>query len=455
MLFSIPNFRYIYTSFYINFVKIVERLDMGRGFRVLLIGFLVFSLGFGTLYSVALGNIYTASNGFSMLAYLGNGWGAASALQNKATADFQPQEGIQTSWNLIYLNNGFTITEYSEESALMMTVNQAFKEWLIKKGNLVKAVIYKDNPEMGEQLITQFLKDRPEYKKYIEWYTNMLQQRHYEDFMKEKDSYDPKMVIENGELTREWTVNMTIEGREFIVFCKQYELELYGEKQVTVKSEYYSSEGIMVTDPYVGVWVYPYYALLGWWLVMYGEDDYVYVWYTYPEPNEADQMYAYLNLILAERTYSSIIPALFTAAGIVHFVAGLVSTMLGLAGPAMSNAENAQLGEAATIAWLNRANNNWGIRVVTYIHYIYPWTLYYGFLSSYFSIDFVLNTGQWVDALPNSQTTLLWLITIWGIGLGYVINGMQIDSVSRQARNYGYGHGFGVWVWEGPYEPPA
>lgn len=364
--------------------------------------------------------------------------------------------GMPLMPTLIHSKNGFVITEYSEETpkALMVTVNQAFKEWLIGKGNLVKAIIYKDNPEMGEQLITQFLEDRPEYKKHIERYTNMLQHQHYEDFMKEKDSYDPKMIIEKGELTREWTFNMTIEGKEFIVFCKQYELELCGEKQITVKSEYYNSEGIMVIDPYVGVWVYPYYTLLGWWLVMYGEDDYVYVWYTYPEPNEADQIYAYLNAIIANRTYSSIIPALFAAAGLAHFVAGLVSLLFGIAGPTMSNAENAQFGMAATIAWLNRANNNWGIRVVTYIHYIYPWTIY-GTLVSFFSIDFVLNTGQWVDALPNSQTTLLWLMTFYGVGLGYVINAMQIDSVSKQARNYGYGHGFGVWVWEGPYEPPS
>ncbi|MEM2959012.1 MAG: hypothetical protein Q6366_000705 [Candidatus Freyarchaeota archaeon] len=373
-----------------------------------------------------------------------------------ATMLVSSNTGMPLMPTLIHSKNGFVITEYSEETpkALMVTVNQAFKEWLIGKGNLVKAIIYKDNPEMGEQLITQFLEDRPEYKKHIERYTNMLQHQHYEDFMKEKDSYDPKMIIEKGELTREWTFNMTIEGKEFIVFCKQYELELCGEKQITVKSEYYNSEGIMVIDPYVGVWVYPYYTLLGWWLVMYGEDDYVYVWYTYPEPNEADQIYAYLNAIIANRTYSSIIPALFAAAGLAHFVAGLVSLLFGIAGPTMSNAENAQFGMAATIAWLNRANNNWGIRVVTYIHYIYPWTIY-GTLVSFFSIDFVLNTGQWVDALPNSQTTLLWLMTFYGVGLGYVINAMQIDSVSKQARNYGYGHGFGVWMWEGPYEPPS
>ena len=61
------------------------------------------------------------------------------------------------------------------------------------------------------------------------------------------------MVIEKGELTREWAYNTTINGTEFTVFCKQYELEVNGKTQITIKAEYYNSEGIMIMDSYVGV----------------------------------------------------------------------------------------------------------------------------------------------------------------------------------------------------------
>ncbi|MEX2707190.1 MAG: hypothetical protein Q6352_018320, partial [Candidatus Freyrarchaeum guaymaensis] len=66
-------------------------------------------------------------------------------------------------------------------------------------------------------------------------------------------------------------------------------------------------------DSYVGVWVYPYYAWFGWWLIMYGEDDCLYVWYTYPDPNEADPFYTQVKLKLSERTYEAVINTLFCA----------------------------------------------------------------------------------------------------------------------------------------------
>ncbi|MEM2984620.1 MAG: hypothetical protein QXL24_05325, partial [Candidatus Jordarchaeaceae archaeon] len=65
-----------------------------------------------------------------------------------ATMLVSSNTGMPLMPTLIHSKNGFVITEYSEETpkALMVTVNQAFKEWLIGKGNLVKAIIYKDNP---------------------------------------------------------------------------------------------------------------------------------------------------------------------------------------------------------------------------------------------------------------------------------------------------------------------
>ncbi|MEX2707189.1 MAG: hypothetical protein Q6352_018315 [Candidatus Freyrarchaeum guaymaensis] len=113
------------------------------------------------------------------------------------------------------------MSENPRETAddVMITVNLAFRNWLVQSGKLVEAYVHRNNPEVGEQLVAQFLRDRPEYKKYIEKYTSMMQQQHFRDFMKEKSSYDPKMIIEKGKLTREWAYNTTINGTEFTVFA--------------------------------------------------------------------------------------------------------------------------------------------------------------------------------------------------------------------------------------------
>ena len=347
------------------------------------------------------------------------------------------------------------MSENPRETAddVMITVNLAFRNWLVQSGKLVEAYVHRNNPEVGEQLVAQFLRDRPEYKKYIEKYTSMMQQQHFRDFMKEKSSYDPKMIIEKGKLTREWAYNTTINGTEFTVFCKQYELEVNGKTQITIKAEYYNSEGIMIMDPYVGVWVYPYYAWFGWWLIMYGEDDYLYVWYTYPDPNEADPFYTQVKLKLSERTYEAVINTLFCAViGLAKFAGAVVAGLLSLAGPAMQTAENMQFGDATDFAYADRVNNNWGMRPVTYVHYIYPWTVFY-WLTSYFSIDYVLSSGVWIDALPNSQTQNLILVTIFGVGLGYVIGAPRVGVISTEIRNWANEHGYYTWVWVGPYQP--
>jgi len=74
-------------------------------------------------------------------------------------------------------------------------------------------------------------------------------------------------------------------------------------------------------------------------------------------------------------------------------------------------------------------------------------------LTSYFSIDYVLSSGVWIDALPNSQTQNLILITIFGVGLGYVIGATRVGVISTEIRNWANEHGYYTWVWVGPYQP--
>ncbi|GEM_PF-3572138 len=426
---------------------------MGRGFGVLLIGFLVFSLGFGTLYSMALGNIYTASNGFSMLAYLGNGWGAASALQIKATADFQPQEGIQTPWNDMRMG---TVTKQDLETK----INSAFIEWLAERGKineLFGAVIgiqhKKDSPSTKSlyALFNQFLYENPKQVEYLKQYDSLLAREHVMTTMVDIPDFD--LVIGQGRLVGEWNQSLTINGTQFTVICKQYQLEVNGTLQEVIKASYYNEEGILIMDPDVYKSILPLWIWIGWWPfgypLYYGEDVQLVIRYrnSFMVPGTDKPVLEALNF--KERCVLNI--GIGAGTTVTGFIALILATV-GISAPAIA-AVGALVGPAVGYAvWeisraYDRASvNDWGIRTHTFVHYIYPWTIL-GYLTSWvtqYLVWFDYSIHEW---LPNSYVTG---IIFTGIGVNaLILSGIQAMILAEGIKNSWIP--WNTWVWAGPY----
>ncbi|MEM2134383.1 MAG: hypothetical protein QXG44_06005 [Candidatus Jordarchaeaceae archaeon] len=416
---------------------------MGRGLKFLLIGFLVVSLGFGALYSMALGNISAASgNPAFTLAYLSNSWGATPTSPKEAVAGFLPWDSAQTMWN-----DGQMETVTRED--LQVKISTGFMGWLAKRGGISELFgsllgVQREQDFLGSKslyaLFSEFLCENPKYGEYLKQYDDLLAREHMMATMVDVPDFD--LVIGRGELVGEWNHTQTINGTQFTIICRQYQLEVNGTLQKVVKASFYNEEGVLLMDPDVYKSIVPLWIWIGWWPfgypLYYGEDISLTIRYRNywidPVTNtpvlEAANFHDVFTITFEELIGSGL------AAGVIGLIAIIVGSvgisLLGLSagimmGVALTVAKT-ELDMAYERAWVN----DWGIRTVTRVHYIYPWTIL-GYLTSWVAQYLVWFDGTVREWLPNSYVTG---IIFTGIGVNaLILSGVEAMILAEGIKN--------------------
>lgn len=336
---------------------------MIKGFKVILIGFLVISLGFGTVYSLTLGNISTAlNNPYFLLAYLSNNW------EN----------------NLAYDKNNYTVLENFENKndslrrfqSIMAyeqnIINQGLIKWMTKNITMwMNTLATTNDKDSALQLLMQFLGENPKYQEHFKSYTMTLMY-YYEALerqnMLEASMVDSHFIIKTGEIIEEWNVSTVIDGEPFTVICKQYSLEINGTPYTAVKAEAYNEDGILIADPDIYVKAPPYYYWYWYpwpWgqIIVYGQDDYIYAYlrfvlYIDDVPYYEEQYYLYDVIEDTELTntiYAALTGILIIATGSVHPWLAAIPLIIGV----YNRAENLHFRDAILAA--ATFNGEWGV----------------------------------------------------------------------------------------------
>jgi hypothetical protein len=338
---------------------------------------------------------------------------------------------------------------------LLSVINNGFREWAKQdKLRYLNLLIFPER-ESSKMYFSQFLSENPEYKNYIIQYVDMISEIHASMVPTLSQAYCD-LIVEKGEVTDQWEYNTTIDGNEFTVTCTMYELNVNGTVQKLVKANFYNSEGVQIADPYAGVFLYyiPAYVWPWGWLVI-GENFYFNIRFTYP--NESNAWFAAaLASMIGGVSYRDILEALFPAV-VGYLVEGIYGALVGLFVSIGLNIADAQeveyLRDRTIYAWGMSAYENWGIQSQLHVRYIYPWTIYYAFLRSYFMVGYVLYNGAYVEGLPNPYTRNAPLIAVGGLVAYVVAFSWQLDNLRSNLMLWGANLGFNRMVWMGTWPP--
>ncbi|MHA1363788.1 MAG: hypothetical protein ACTSP1_14820 [Candidatus Freyarchaeota archaeon] len=182
-------------------------------------------------------------------------------------------------------------------------VNRAFMRWQMQKmksGELKPFTSQPDN-ESVRALFFQFLSERPDCAERFSQYDRMLSREnqlrmHKRVLELERSFQNINLVVEKGEIVREWNTTRTINGSEYFVMNREYSMEVNGTIQKVVKVMIYNYNGTEIVDPYMNiqreellwpcyVWVFWPFVFVGWWytVIPYGYDFYLYLSFTVDE----------------------------------------------------------------------------------------------------------------------------------------------------------------------------
>ncbi|MHA1209960.1 MAG: hypothetical protein ACTSP1_13950 [Candidatus Freyarchaeota archaeon] len=419
---------------------------MSRCVEVILISFLVVSLGFGIVYSITLSNTFTVSHSSALtLTYLSNGWGITSPANKDNYTISETFESISHS-----LQRFRSIME-SEQNI----INQGLIKWMTKNLTMwTKTLATTTNNESALQLFMQFLNENPLYQEHFKSYTMALM-CYYETLERknilEASMIDSHFIIGTGEIIKEWNVSKVIDGQPFTFICKQYSLEVNGTTYTAVKAEAYNKDGILIADPDIYVKAPPYYYSYwypwpwpwGQWIV-YGQDDYYYTHFRYTVEIGGityNETFWYLMDATEECNYDEIVITAITiplscAVGYFNVIAGLIAAAEGAY--SYTNIEHMK----TTLWQVAYYNGEWGLRTVFRNHYLWGvrpwWDLYNGI--TFWAIN---KDGAWVQAFPSPAG---------GLSLGYQPQ-WAAQQIAAQIAQVGINFGVNKWVWIGPYIP--
>lgn len=422
---------------------------MYKGVKVLLIGFLIASIGFGTGVMMASSNILKASNNSAfILAYLNNSWAT------KALSDENSYMASDAFGNINGSLSRFQSIMDTEQSI----INQGLIKWMTKNITMwARTLATTNNNGSAHQLLMQFLNENPEHQKHFKNYTMALMY-YYEALERKKlmeaSTVDSHFIIGNGQIIREWNVSRTMNDVPSTVICKEYCIEVNGTPYTAVKAEVYNEDGTLIRDPDVYVTAPPYYYWywFPWpwpWgqIIVYGQDNYLYVHFRdfvevggilYPE------MALYLKDVTEEVAVKEVIVAAITimmsaALGCVPYVGPVLSVVAGIAGAyAYYNYELMKDVLKDTALY----NREWGLRTVLRSHWIYGVGPWWDPLSG---ITFwtITKDGAWVQAFPNP---------FGGVALAYCSRESAM-TIAYYISQMGIWYGVNKWVWIGPYTP--
>ncbi|MBS7278556.1 MAG: hypothetical protein KIH09_01850 [Candidatus Freyarchaeota archaeon] len=305
------------------------------------------------------------------------------------------------------------------------------------------------------ELFNKFLCENPKYGEYLKQYDDLLMREHMINMMNTiMNIPDFDLVIGRGELVGEWNQTQSINGTQFTIICRQYRLEVNGTLREVVKASFYNEEGVLLMDPDVYKSIVPLWIWIGWWPfgypLYYGEDISLTIRYRNywidPVTNtpvlEAANFHDVLNQAFAIGETTGV--PLVGVIGIILGTVGILVTVSAgvMLGTAIVVAQS-ELNMAYNRAWVN----DWGIRTVTHVHYIYPWTIF-GYLTSWVAQYLVWFDGTVREWLPNSHVQG---IIFTGIGINaLILSGVQAMILAEGIKNSWIP--WFTWVWAGPYK---
>ncbi|MEM2145231.1 MAG: hypothetical protein QW279_07715 [Candidatus Jordarchaeaceae archaeon] len=420
---------------------------MGRGFKILLIGFLIVSLGFGTLFSMASGNTFALPNNSALvLACLSNNLEAPPPVDGRDSyAVPETLENITDS-----LRRFQSIMENKQG-----IINQGLIRWMTKNTTMwMKTLATTSNNQSALQLLIQFLDENPEYQEHFKSYTMALM-RYYEALerqnMWEASMVDSHYIVETGEVIEEWNVSYVMDGEPFTVFCKQYSLEINGTTYTAVKAEFYNEKGILIADPDIYVKAPPYYYWywFPWpwpWgqIIVYGQDDYIYTHFRYTVEIGGityNETFWYLMDATEECNFDEMV--IFAIATAIGGIVGKYNLVAGLIVAVVGAYEYSNIEHLKTTLWqVAFYNGEWGLRTVFRNHYL--WGVF-PIWDSYNGITFwaINKQGTWVQAFPSPTG---------GLSLAYCTK-WAAEQMALYIAQMGALWGVNQWVWVGPYIP--
>ncbi|MHA1364228.1 MAG: hypothetical protein ACTSP1_17135 [Candidatus Freyarchaeota archaeon] len=173
-----------------------------------------------------------------------------------------------------------------------------FNQWQMK--NLTRSLTTMNHPsnETVAQLFFSFLRENPKQAKLFAEYDRLLSQKNRlleqeRQLEIEAEFQNINLIVEQGEIVREWRTVKTVNGTEVTSVYREYAMEINGTTQSVLKITVYSSNGTVISDPYIRIsrtplicWIWSWqwwgFALVPIW---YGYDVFAYTHFTYLEEN--------------------------------------------------------------------------------------------------------------------------------------------------------------------------
>jgi hypothetical protein len=337
--------------------------------------------------------------------FLSLGVGIIGSLSNVQISDnISPLTLVANQKQLNEIN---TLEEYSKETSPMSIIDIKMEEatkslsldfnlWLMKNSTIYTTMMSNPSNETVAQLFFSFLRENPKQAKIFAEYDKLLSQKN----MLQEQQRQPKieeefqninLIVEQGEIVKEWSTVKTVNGTEVTLMYREYSLEINGTTQSVLKVTVYSSDGTVISDPYIRIsktplicwiWVWQW-----WWFtlvpILYGYDVFAYTHFTYLEENI---WFAWAIKVPGDPTYTGLAGFISGAATIaiifladfipepVHKIAGAI---LGIAAIILA-AATFEPGKVAMdlfnkILLAQQQNRSvdpvWGFRFYEYVHY--------------------------------------------------------------------------------------
>lgn len=314
------DFRYIYIyKFRVkigklhNYLKKEELRVQGRTFKaVICICFVVLFLSLGVGIIGLFSNVQVSDN-ISPLILVAN---QKQINEINTLEEYSKQGQVISPMSMIDMK--------MEEATKSLSLD--FNQWLMKNSTIILTMMNNPSNETVAQLFFSFLRENPKQAKLFAEYDRLLSQKNRLQEQErqldiEAEFQNINMIVEQGEIVREWSTVKIVNGTEVTSVYREYAMEINGTTQSVLKITVYSSDGTVISDPYIRIsktplicwiwsWQWWWFALVPIW---YGHDVFAYTHFTYLE---ADLWYADMVQRVANPNYS-IIAALISGFGAI------------------------------------------------------------------------------------------------------------------------------------------
>ncbi|MGQ9723165.1 MAG: hypothetical protein ACUVXA_17820 [Candidatus Jordarchaeum sp.] len=182
----------------------------------------------------------------------------------------------------------------------MKSLSLDFNRWLMKNSTRSLTMMNHPSNETLAPLFFSFLRENPTQAKLFAEYDRLLSEKNRlleqeRQLEIEAEFQNINLIVEQGEIVREWSTVKTVNGTEVTSVYREYAMEINGTTQSVLKVTVYSSDGTVISDPYIRISRTPLICLIWswqWWCwrfvlvpILYGYDVFAYAHFTYLEEN--------------------------------------------------------------------------------------------------------------------------------------------------------------------------